>query len=151
MNDYITEVLNNRYLNLGAKEQRLNEEIAALVERRDEIKRKRAAFEIVSTAFEDETNESDFDAFDAVLEDESKPEKPLEDALIAIAEENDGVFNSYDHKEPLIDMGLLRGEPQTIAQKLYQTLNTSEYFEKNGEKGRWRLVAETPCKSNVFF
>ena len=148
MNDFITEALNNMYLKLGSEELMVNNQIAALVERLDEIKRKRAAFEIVSLEFEDETSESDFDDFDPLLEGEAKPEQRLEYALVAIAEENGGVFNSYDHKERLINMGLLRGEPQTIAQKLYQTLNTSEYFEKNGEKGRWSLI-KTPFEIDV--
>ncbi len=40
--------------------------------------------------------------------------KSLEEKIIEITEDNGGVFNTYEHKEQLIDLGYLRGEPQTM-------------------------------------
>lgn len=131
-----TEFINDMFLNLGAEEEKLNAEIASLTERRDEVARKRVAIHITMAEVEQQP------VTEVIFGKEEPESLSIDDTLVEIAEENDGIFNTYDHKEQLIDRGLLRGEPQTIAQRLYQTLDSSERFEKNGEKGRWRLISE---------
>ena len=143
MSNETTDALNNMYLNLSAEAEKINAEIAELIERRDEVAQQRAAVQIVIAEIEKDVAILGFEDSDlTAIFDEARPTKLLEEALIEIAEENNDVFNSYDHKEQLIDAGLLRGEPQAITQKLYQTLDGSERFEKNVEKGRWRLISD---------
>ena len=138
-----TEFLNDMFLNFGAEEEKLNAEIMVLSERRDFVARKRAAIKVTMAEVEQQPATDDYGVeieFDAIF-DKQEP-KSLEEALIEIAEEHDGVFNTYDHKEQLIDAGLLRGAAQVVTHKLYQTLDGSERFEKNVEKGRWRLISD---------
>ena len=70
------------------------------------------------------------------------PMSELQEALMEIAIANRGIFNTYDHKALLIERGLLRGDSQATAGRLYDALSRSPRFEKNGERGRWRLLPE---------
>ena len=141
----LLELLNINYLNLKAEEQLLGEQLDALKARLDQIAEKLASYEsvVAHTKSLADDAEDDEDVFGPIFEKvETRARPALEDAIVHIAEENGGIFNSYTDKEYLIELGLLRGEPNVMAQKLYKTLDDSEWFEKNGEKGRWRLVTE---------
>ena len=137
-----TGFLNDIFLNLGAEEEKLNAEIIMLIERRKDVARKRDAIQVSMAEVKQQSATDDYGFetdSDAIFDKQQS--KSLEEALIKIAEEHNGVFNTYDHKKQLIDTRLLRGEPQAVGHKLYQTLDGSERFEKNGEKGRWRLIS----------
>ena len=65
--------------------------------------------------------------------------KPLEDALIFIAERNDGIVPSTPARELLVEAGVLRGNQTGNA--LWLPLDRSERFARKS-KGRYRLVDE---------
>ena len=65
--------------------------------------------------------------------------KPLEDALIFIAERNDGILPSTAARELLVEAGALRGNQTGNA--LWLALDRSERFARES-KGRYRLVDE---------
>lgn len=63
--------------------------------------------------------------------------KTLEDALIYIAERNDGTLASTAARPVLVDAGVLRGSQ--VGNALWSALDRSERFEREA-KGRYRLV-----------
>ena len=67
--------------------------------------------------------------------------RPLEEALIFIAERNDGVLPSTPAREVLIEAGVLRGLQTGNA--LWLALDRSERFTRES-KGRYRLLDEVP-------
>jgi len=127
---------------------RINPEIFArklnnLRERREELAEQLArvdvelsAFNAVLDACSGEVQASD----DSSSIAPSLRDVSLEDALIAVAEENEGFFDGYYNKQPLVDAGLLVGEPSAVSQKLYETLSKSERFEKADKRGKWKLL-----------
>ena len=86
-------------------------------------------------------------AYELVIKECSRPTAEiansldLEDAMVQIAIAN-GFFDTYDHKDLLINAGLIKGEPRTVSQKIFQTLDASEKFQPNGKKGRWNLAPD---------
>ena len=64
----------------------------------------------------------------------------LEAWLVAFAERHDGKLSTYQVKPALIAAGLLKGKPRAISLQLYYALSGSSRFEKDGQRGRHRLV-----------
>ena len=73
-----------------------------------------------------------------ILPDELRG-SPLEDALIFIAERNDGILPSTPARELLVEAGVLRGNQTGNA--LWLALDRSDRFTRES-KGRYRLVDE---------
>lgn len=67
--------------------------------------------------------------------------KRLEEALIYIAERNNGVINSRAARYLLIDAGVLRGQPATTSHALSTELRESERFERI-TRGKYKLVLQ---------
>ena len=65
--------------------------------------------------------------------------KDLEQALLFIAEHNDGVIVSNQVRPVLVEAGQLRGQPNTTSHALCTWLTESPRFERTGV-GRYRLV-----------
>ena len=107
-----------------------------LVEQLARVDAELSAFNLVLDACSGEIQESD-DSSSMAL---SLRGLSLEDALIAVAEENEGFFDGYYNKDPLIAAGLLVGETSAVSQKLYDTLSKSERFEKADKRGKWKLL-----------
>ena len=64
----------------------------------------------------------------------------VEEALVALAENNSGELSTYQARPALIDAGLLHGEMRNVSVKLYAALSASDRFEKMGPRGRYRLL-----------
>ena len=65
-------------------------------------------------------------------------QQALRERVVAIALENDGVFNTYRDKQELIDAGLLGEDEGKRSLILYRHLSESPAFVKDEEsKGRW--------------
>ncbi len=118
-----TSLLNQNYLNLKAECDRLSSELELAMSRLD-------AYKLVIKECTIPAGESDSLQYS----------DNLEEAMLEIAAE-DGFFDTYEHKEKLIENGIIQGDSRAISQKIYQTLEASEHFEPNGKKGRWNLMA----------
>ena len=66
--------------------------------------------------------------------------RALDEALVFLAEHNDGYLNSYDARPLLVDAGFLKGSPSTVSTRLHEALEKSERFESLNRRGRWSLV-----------
>ena len=66
-------------------------------------------------------------------------DKSLDEALVYIAERNEGVVPSTAAREVLIAAGVLKGSQ--VGNRLWAALDRSERFEREA-KGRYRLVTE---------
>ena len=65
----------------------------------------------------------------------------LEDALVHLANRNEGILNSYDVHPILVEANLLKGSPGTRSSRLHEALANSDHFEPLGDKkGRWKLT-----------
>ncbi len=69
--------------------------------------------------------------------------RSLKDAIIDLAESNDGVFDTYRHKKTLVGRGLI-SEGRSASQAIYQALEGSGKFERGGKKGKWILIHKSP-------
>lgn len=59
------------------------------------------------------------------------------DALIKIAEANDGVLKTVTAKQALIAANLVKGSPKNVATHLYQMLKNEERWVKYGVRWEW--------------
>ena len=75
----------------------------------------------------------------------------LEDALVHLAQQSGGIFNSYDARPILVEAGLLKGTPGSVSTRLHETLANSTHFTPIGDKkGRWRLITYNPKGRSVY-
>ena len=118
-------------VNVEHRLDELTQEHEDLLERAASVEERIAAFRLVLAECGD----------DAAIPEINLSSLPLEDALVAFAERNDGELSTYQVRPVLIDAGLLRGEPRDISLQLYQTLSGSRRFEQAGPRGRYRLVS----------
>ena len=63
-------------------------------------------------------------------------------AAVVYAQRHDNVLNSYYARPLLTEAGILPDDREAASSALYQTLSSSECFERLPEKGRWKLVRE---------
>ncbi len=69
--------------------------------------------------------------------------KTLDEALLLIAEMNDGIVASTSARESLMEAGVLRGTQATASATLCDALSTSRLFRRES-KGRYSLVEDQP-------
>ena len=130
--------LNDNYINLKAKYDRINNKWEMLGKKRDEIAKEIYYYEKFIADCSDSPDELNVNNHDLI------------NAMVEIAG-IDGFFDTYEHKDMLVENGIVKGDSRAISQKIYQTLDESEKFEPNGKKGRWNLIMNppTPFVSNV--
>ena len=118
-------------VNMEHEIDELLQEHEDLLERAARVQEKIAAFRLVLAEWGDDT----------AIPEINLSSLPLEDALVAFAERQDGELSTYQVRPALIDAGLLKGEPRDISLQLYKTLSGSRRFEQAELRGRYRLVS----------
>ena len=122
---------------LLSQEGVIEKQLSELQKELSEIKEKISAYRLVSEECADAPAETETVGMDELRG------TSLKEALVVLAERNNGELNVYQARPLLVGAGLLRGEPRSISSRLHDALMSSKRFEQAGERGRWRLVSES--------
>ena len=122
MNGVDWTLVNETYLNLQARKLRLSEEL-------QEVDRKLAAFQLVIEESGAGTVANGLSAY-----------ATLDEAIIGLAEENGGLFDSDIHRPLLVKAGLLEGNMKALSDKTWRAINKTGRFVRGTRRGQWRLI-----------